>query len=375
MPLSTKYLNAQPDTLPLQKIFSVRRIFTLLFLFPVAIQAQPSGYYNTAFGKNKDTLREALHQIIKNHTVVSYASLWTHYAQTDIRPNGKVWDMYSDKPGQTPPYEYTFGSDQCGNYKKEGDCYNREHSFPQSYFNGSGPMYSDLFHVYPTDGYVNGKRADFMYGVVSNPSFTSMNGSKVGNNTYPGSPSGSAFEPIDDYKGDFARTYFYIATRYKGEDAGWSSWEMSDGAELKQWAINMLLEWHQNDPVSQKELDRNNAVYNIQNNRNPFIDYPVFADCIWGNADCSTLTVAGSPKVRYINIYPNPATDRVHIHWQSPEETLAVDVFNTNGQQMHSEVLQHKVDWTLPVDTWPKGIYFIHFRGKDTREVKKLVVQ
>src|SRR5690606_13049043 len=133
--------------------------------------------------------------------------------------------------------------------------------------------------------------------------------------------------------------------------------------------------WHQNDPVSQKELDRNNAVYNIQNNRNPFIDYPVFADCIWGNADCSTLTVAGSPKVRYINIYPNPATDRVHIHWQSPEETLAVDVFNTNGQQMHSEVLQHKVDWTLPVDTWPKGIYFIHFRGKDTREVKKLVVQ
>ncbi|OFY71803.1 MAG: hypothetical protein A2265_01200, partial [Bacteroidetes bacterium RIFOXYA12_FULL_33_9] len=168
----------------------------------------------------------------------------------------------------------------CGNYNSENDCYNREHSWPQSWFDESSPMVSDLFHVYPTDGYVNGKRANYPYGEVNSPNWTSMNGSKLGTCSYPGY-TGIVFEPIDAYKGDFARTYFYMSTRYYGEDAGWTGSPMVNGAELEPWAMKMMLEWSDADPVSQKEIDRNNAVYGIQNNRNPFIDHPEYAMEIW----------------------------------------------------------------------------------------------
>ncbi|MBN1988162.1 MAG: endonuclease [Bacteroidales bacterium] len=262
--------------------------FVLAFtLLPVLAQI-PAGYYSTADGKSGAELKTALYLIIKDHDALSYAGLWTAFETTDKKPNGKVWDMYSDNPGGTPPYEFTFGSDQCGNYSGENSCYNREHSFPKSWFSEATPMYSDLYHLYPTDGYVNGKRGNHPFGEVSSPTWTSMNGSKVGSCSYPGY-SGTVFEPIDEYKGDFARSYFYMVTRYENVVMNWNS-AMLDGSKypaFTTWSKNMLIEWHRQDPVSQKELDRNNAIYNnFQHNRNPFIDHPEYAECIW--ASCST---------------------------------------------------------------------------------------
>jgi len=256
--------------------------FLVSFLCSGALLAQiPSGYYASAQGLTGQPLRQALHNIIDGHSQQSYTSLWTHFQQTDKKDNGKVWDMYSDVPGGTPPYQYTFSSDQCGNYTGEGDCYNREHSWPKSWFNDQYPAYSDLFHLYPTDGYVNSKRSNYPFGEVSNPSWTSQNGSKLGQNTHPGF-TGTVFEPIDAYKGDFARTYFYMSTRYYTEDSGWGSNEMVDRSTLREGAASMLMEWHLADPVSEKELERNDAVHDIQGNRNPFIDHPEYAQQIWG---------------------------------------------------------------------------------------------
>lgn len=353
----------------------MRKIFTLFLLFPLLCKAQPPGYYNSALGLNGSPLRQALHNIIKNHNSVGYSALWAYYQQTDAKPNGKVWDIYSDKPGQTPPYEYTFISDQCGNYNSEGDCYNREHTYPQSYFNGAEPMYSDMFQVYPTDGYVNGKRANFMYGIVSGASYMSQNGSKLGANSYPGSPSGSSFEPIDSFKGDLARTYFYIATRYKGEDSGWSDWEMANGAELKQWAINMLLDWHHKDPVSQKEINRNNNVYGIQNNRNPYIDYPVFADCIWGTADCSTLSVPFITGFQAVTIFPNPANEKIAIQWNRVEQVTSIDISNSMGQIVYHYDNVASSSTEIPVANWATGLYFIQLKNNTSREVRKISIQ
>jgi endonuclease I len=236
----------------------------------------PTGYYNGTQNLSGTALKQALHNIIDNHTAASYSALWTHVQVTDKTSNNKVWDIYSDIPGSTPPYTFNFGSDQCGNYSQEGDCYNREHTWPQSWFNNGSPMKTDLFHVYPTDGYVNGQRGSFPFGEVSSASWTSQNGSKKGNCSYPGYSS-TVFEPIDEYKGDMARSYFYMSTRYYGEDSGWSTNGAVDGAEIQPWSQNMFMEWHVNDPVSTKEIDRNNAVYGIQGNRNPFIDHPEFA--------------------------------------------------------------------------------------------------
>jgi len=240
----------------------------------------PPGYYDSAAGLIGEPLRAALHNIIDGHSTISYDNLWTAFYTTDDKPNGMVWDMYSDVPGGTPPYEYTFGLDQGGSAGSEGSGYNREHSWPSSWYGGSGTPYTDVFMVYPTDNEVNNRRGSYPYGEVNSPTWTSLNGCKLGPCAYPGY-SGTVFEPIDEYKGDFARAYFYMTTRYFGEDGSWPGSPMTSGAVLLPWAEAMLLEWHVADPVSTKEIDRNEAVYDIQHNRNPYIDRPDFVQMVF----------------------------------------------------------------------------------------------
>ncbi len=267
-------------------------LFFTVFLFSLSLSAQiPAGYYSDAQGKKGQQLREALGQIIRNgHVELSYTDLWTAFEHTDVRNGNEVWDIYSDVPGGTPPYTYYYGgSDQCGTYSAEGDCYNREHSFPKSWFNDEYPMYTDLFHIYPTDGYVNGRRSNYPYGEVSNPSWTSLNGSKLGPCSFPGY-SGTVFEPIDEYKGDLARSYFYMLTRYYDQISSWSS-DMLSGDDFSPWAREMLLKWAEQDPVSQKEINRNDSIYKLQGNRNPFIDHPEYVWKIWDYVDFGTNPV------------------------------------------------------------------------------------
>nr|WP_319400622.1 endonuclease [uncultured Carboxylicivirga sp.] len=267
-------------------------LLTLLFLcYSGLVFAQiPTGYYSSAEGKSGYELKTALFNIIKGHTEQSYNSLWTHFKTTDKKADGTVWDMYSDVPGGSPSYVYTFGNDQCGQYSGEGSCYNREHSFPKSWFHEGKPMYSDLFHLYPTDGYVNGRRSNYPFGEVSSPTWTSTNGCKLGKNSTEGYSS-TVFEPIDEYKGDFARSYFYMATRYENVISTWvnygSSSELLDGSSdkvFKDWQLNLLIKWNNEDPVSEKEINRNNAIFDIQDNRNPFIDHPEYVTAIWNGS-------------------------------------------------------------------------------------------
>ena len=256
------------------------KIFLFIY-FSFVIADIPEGYYDEALGLSGNALRSALHEIIDNHIQQSYSSLHEHFEITDIKPNGCVWDIYSDVPSGDPAYQYFFiASDQCGNYSDEGDCYNKEHSWPKSWFNEAYPMNSDLFHIYPTDGSVNSYRGSLPYGDVNIPNWTSTNGSKRGicaNEGY----NNLVFEPIDEYKGDIARTYFYMSTRYFNEDSSWDDTDMTNGAEIKDWALSFLINWHLLDPVSNKEINRNDNVYFIQNNRNPFIDHPEWVECIW----------------------------------------------------------------------------------------------
>ncbi len=254
----------------------------------------PNGYYNAANGKTGDELKVALHNIIKGHQVVSYNGLLNAFAYTDCKPNGKIWDIYSN-------YEYSL-SGSCGEYEHEGDCWNREHTWPQSWFNEQTTPRSDLFHVYPTDGYVNGQRSNYPYGEVGNYIYISGNGSKLGSCVTSGY-TGRVFEPIDEYKGDIARSYFYMSVRYYSEDDDWSTSAMTNKSVILPWAMTMLLRWSDADPVSDKEIARNNAVYGYQNNRIPFIDHPEYARMIWDpswqggiyyNITCATSLSHGS---------------------------------------------------------------------------------
>lgn len=263
---------------------ALRRHFTILFLLVslIGVAQIPNGYYNQANDKTGDALKVALHDIIKGHTTVSYSNLWDAFWSTDNKGDGVVWDMYSDVPGGTPPYTYQLGEGQCGEYNSEGDCYNREHSWPKSWFGSQTTPECDLHHIFPTDGFVNAQRSNFPFGEVQSASWTSRNGSKLGTCKSSLGYSGTVFEPIDAYKGDFARALMYMSVRYYGEDNNWGSSGMTNKSELLPWAIAMLMEWNEQDPVSQKEIDRNNAIYtDYQHNRNPFVDHPEYARMIW----------------------------------------------------------------------------------------------
>ena len=269
--------------------------FTLLTLTATTSFAQgPNGsgeYYKPADDTKGAALKTALCGVIYDRNEggdlnTAYKALWTHFKTTDAKPNGKVWDMYSNKR------EMTFGTDQdTGSGSQEGQYYNREHSMPNSWFGGKVmPMYTDLHHMYPTDKIVNNKRSNYPFGETANPSWKSANDfSKLGPCSVEGY-SGVVFEPNDEYKGDFARTYFYMVTCYEEKLPNWytsyaESQPTLDGNTypgLSDWQLKMLMKWAKNDPVSEKETNRNNAVFGIQNNRNPFIDYPGLEEYIWG---------------------------------------------------------------------------------------------
>ena len=258
-------------------------------------------YYEDLQGKSGKSLFDAVHVVAKvGYSSLGYSGLWTAYKTTDVRDNGKIWDMYSD-------CSWTVGSDQCGNYGNECDCYNREHSIPKSWFGGSESQPGcDIFHIVPTDGYVNNKRSNHAFGEVSSASYT-YDGAKLGSaknititggNTIAGntgasvSCSGTVFEPRDEYKGDFARGYF--GTMIKWANGDYQAFTSGDGSKifssnystgafgLTKYGVALLMKWHRQDPVSQKEVDRNNGIQQTQGNRNPFIDYPYLAEYIWG---------------------------------------------------------------------------------------------
>ena len=280
-----------------------------LFAKTVTPAASLPTYYEDINGKSGKSLFDAVQKVTKEgYTSLGYDGLWGAFKTTDKKSNGKVWDMYSD-------CSWTFGSDQCGSYSSECDCYNREHSIPKSWFGGStsGPG-CDIFHLVPTDGKVNGVRSNYAFGEVSSASYTYDGAKKgsaksitiIGGNTIAGntgasvSCSGTVFEPRDEYKGDFARGYMGSLLKWAGD----KSFTTGEGSKiftttfssgsfgLTQYGVALLMKWHRQDPVSQKEIDRNNGIQQTQGNRNPFIDYPYLAEYIWGEKAGETLNLA-----------------------------------------------------------------------------------
>ncbi len=313
----------------------------------------PVGYYNSIDGKRGQELKTAVHQLLKNHTVMTYSSLWYHFQSTDCRfeNSNQVWDMYSNIT------RYFRGSSAVSGM-------NREHSFPKSWWGGTQvDAYTDLNHLYPSDADANMAKNNYPLGEVSTASFN--NGcTKVGTpKTGQGGGSSTVFEPDDEYKGDFARTYFYMATCY--QDYTWkytymvtnSSWQT-----LNQWSINLLLKWSREDPVSDKEVARNDAVYKIQNNRNPFIDNPLLAEYIWGSHYGEAFYVDQSgeePQGEPMLITPNLETV-IEMGEVAIGKSLSITVF-VKGQYLKEDlsVLLFRDDakmFSIPVNTIPRSV-------------------
>lgn len=325
----------------------------------------PSEYYSTATGTGY-TLKTQLYNIIKGHTDNGYAGLYTTYQTSDVdnfyENDGTILDMYSENPSGTDPYTYTTGTTQrCGNYSVEGDCYNREHIIPQSVFSEQSPMVSDAHFITPTDGKVNGIRSNYPHGNVSSATYTSQNGSKLGSSAVSGY-SGTVFEPINDFKGDIARMYFYFATRYENTVAGYS-YAMFNGTSNQVFTtafLNMLLAWHAQDPVSAREIARNNAVYARQNNRNPFIDHPEYVNQIWGGTPSGDTQAPTAPTS--LASTSKTATS-ITLSWTASTDNVAV----TGYEVYANSVLKTTVSSTTTTITGltASTAYSIYVKAKD----------
>lgn len=299
---------------------TTKYIITLAFTVWCALgnlYAVTPTYYNAVDGKSGKNLFDAVHTVAKTgYKGLTYDGLWTAYCAIDINSSDKVWDMYSNATAYT-----CGGSAQGASYSKEGDSYNREHSIPKSWFGSSTSKTTpgtDLFHVVPTDGYVNNRRSNYAFGEVASATYTSQSGCKLGspksisisNSILNASGSSSqscstskVFEPMDEYKGDFARGYFGTMVRWANDD--YQKFTTGDGAAifntaydaahyygLTGYGVALLLKWHREDPVSQKEVERNDGIQSQQGNRNPFIDYPELVEYIWGNHTGETVTLS-----------------------------------------------------------------------------------
>ena len=287
----------------LKRLYRVAMIAVAVTAWVNAGATIPPGYYDQLDGKSGQALKDAVHNLVKQHTTLSYGSLWLYFADTDCRPEDhkKVWDMYSDKI-----YYFRGGTSGVSGMHKE-------HSLPKSWWGGYDETqgyagYTDINHLYPANGDANMAKSNYPLGEVSTTTFN--NGvTKVGHpKTGQGGGCSWVFEPDDRYKGDFARTYFYMACAY--QDYNWRyTYMMTNNSwkTLNEWSIDLLCRWARNDAVSDKEVDRNDAVQRSQNNRNPFIDIPMLFEYIWGDrqgqvfylsdAGADTTSYTGDPEL------------------------------------------------------------------------------
>ena len=320
----------------------MKHLYILALISSISYGQIPAGYYNTATGSGY-TLKTQLSNIIDNHNDQGYNAIDGFMSSYDLdnyyeTGSNTILDIYSENPTSNDPYTFTPGNDECGNYSQEGDCYNKEHVIPQSVFSSNTPMQSDAHQLLPTDGRVNGFRGNYPFGRVNDNNLASQsgisnptqNGSKLGanlNSGYSAGYSGTVFEPIDEFKGDIARIYFYFITRYENQVSNWGSFAMFDGSSdqvLQTTFLSILLEWHSNDSVSQKEIDRNNNIYyNHQNNRNPFVDHPEYVSMIW-----NPVTDTEAPTAATNLIASNPTTNSIDLSWTAGTDNIAVTSYD-----------------------------------------------
>ena len=330
-----------------------------LLASPVAFSQGPNdsgAYYQAADSKKGTELKTALFQIISPHEVQSYTpGVWNAINTYDIRPDGCIWDIYSGISNFTPVTDQDKGEE----IDQEGVVYNREHAMPKSWFNEDKtdtqyPMYTDLHHLFPTDRSVNSMRSNYPYGELDkslNPTKQSAGGfSKfgicdpaIGYTVVNG--KARVFEPNDEYKGDIARVYFYMATCYESYKNGsgkerspknWKSDMLTSDVYpfFTDWALKMLLRWAAQDPISEKEIKRNEGIYGIQKNRNPFVDYPGLEQYIWG----SYVDVAFS----YDN-YVKPETTGISELHQTLAPAADKNVYDLRGQRVDGRRLKKGV--------------------------------
>ncbi len=350
-----------------------KSIYTLILIFLVTISvfAQESTkstttdtYYSAAEGLTGDELKAALHTIISTGiTQLTYSEVWDALKKTDEDPDNSdnVILLYT---GWSYPK-----TDKGGN----SDNWNREHTWAKSmgdFGTSKGPG-TDIHHLRPTDVTVNSKRGNLMFD-------DSENGVEYYDTSKYDETSGSSFDsgcsydsdswdPRDAVKGDIARMLFYMAVRYESEDGYDLELGESSSSSGIHGKLSTLLEWNEEDPVDTWEENRNEKIYTIQGNRNPFIDHPEYVNEIWGTASTGIIKT----EVNTTSVYPNPATEQLNI-----KTTVTTDVANIKIYGISGVLITSLNNWSISepinIENLNKGVYFLYMTNdlKNTNVIK-----
>ena len=258
------------------------KVLLLLITFCSSLLAQEQ-YYRKAEGLRGTQLKEALHDLIQPSYVLAYGGgvgkTWTGFWYTDQMENMQVRDRYSNVVRYLNPDMSAVSN------------MNIEHIWANSWWGHvKNNAYCDLFNLYPADATANGRKSNNPIGIVDGTVSYTNGVTKVGkSSSYRADSLITAWEPADQWKGDFARTYFYMATCYSHMTSLWTTTEglltvdPNSPLLMRPWVYNLMLEWAETDPLDEIEQQRCDAIYEIQGNRNPFVDYPELCYYIWGN--------------------------------------------------------------------------------------------
>lgn len=241
-------------------------------------------YASSLQGLKKEQLKAALHKLMDKKKVLKYGGkgpgyTWHGFWYTDRDPQtNECYNRYSDK-------KFYFESTNTG--RAIGGM-NIEHSFPKSWWGGhKNDAWCDLYNLYPSDSKANSSKSNYVMGVVVNVKENAGEGyDKVGTG-YADGKLVNMWEPGDRFKGEFSRSYMYMATTYQNLSfTSEGAKQLQTGAypTLRKWSSDLFRQWSKNDRVDEMEIKRNEAVYKIQNNRNLFIDYPNLAEYVWGDS-------------------------------------------------------------------------------------------
>ena len=319
-------------------ILKSKYLTTIFLLFTFTLSAQiTTEYYDSAKNLSGEDLKYELNQIIDNHTEYSYTG-----------SNTDVWDILkdTDKDPNNSDNVILIYSGISVNGAQEYNSANgwtREHIWAKSRgdFGTATGVGTDAHALRPLDNTTNSIRNNRSFDNCSTcidvlDKWGNTTGSKKDDNAW-------TFEPRDEVKGDVARMIFYMAVRYEGLDS-YPDLELTEtilpqsDKQPLHGVLSTLLEWHRNDPVNAWEENRNNIIYaTYQNNRNPFIDFPILAEHIWGTKiDASWNGEQSLNNTDYnetaISIYPNPTSNILNI--KGLHTSAKVSIYDLNGRKI-----------------------------------------
>lgn len=351
-----------------------------IFLYSTFAFAQIDYYKDLDSNRRCQELKTELYQYLKKDAIeISYDNVYnfmSDYDLVNIDGNTYIWDIYSYNPNGAQYYTYK-PVQKCGSGNggsSENFCWNREHVFPSSWFNTGTPMYTDLVNLLPTDAYVNNRKGSLPVANVITPSYTSKNGSKVGKSDIS-NIAGDFFEPIDEFKGDIARILLYMSVRYEDEFRTWTGTDFirvkgTDPLQgYRETYLNVLLQWHEQDPPSQKERDRNTKIEIKQGNRNPFVDYPQFVDYIWKTDDCTPVNVKNYEQSKVI-LYPNPAQNEISLGDYAAKDQKYY-ITDISGKTVMNGIFNQP---RISVANIENGTYFLFITENDRATYSKFII-